>query len=148
VIDIPDNLLGREIDLGEVHVTAEMIEFYRAAIGAPASGPPSGEAPATFCLALRRGMQPDLPLPPDTVGLYGGNDMEFRRPIRAGKTYRISARLADVYEKSGRSGTFVVIEREALVREVSGELAARIIERQIVRPIPQAAARLRANGDG
>lgn len=137
MIDISDGLLGREIELGEIAVTADMIAAYREATGAPPATAPNEEAPATFCLALRSGMRPEVALPPGYFGLYGGHDLEFLRPIRAGNVYRISGRLAAVYDKSGRSGTFTVIVREAIIRETSGAVAARIIERQILRRIPQ-----------
>lgn len=138
-IVIPDHLLGRDIDLGRVTVTAEMIAAYARAVGDPAAaaGPPS-EAPPTFCLAMRRGMTPPIELPPDLFGVYGGHDLEFHHPILAGETYRITARVADVYEKIGRSGPLIVVVREATIHDSAHQLAVRIIERQIVRQRPGA----------
>jgi acyl dehydratase len=137
MIEIPAELLGREVDLGMVTVTTEMIAAYAAAVGdASADTGAAEEAPPTFCLALRRGMTPEIPLPPELFGVYGGHDLEFHRPIRAGATYRISGRIADVYEKIGRSGTLTIVVREATIRDVTGQVAARIVERQIVRQRP------------
>ena len=137
MIEIPAALLGREIDLGHVTVTTEMIAAYAAAVGEPsADGRAIEEAPPTFCLALRRGMTPAIPLPPELFGVYGGHDLEFHRPIRAGVTYRIRGRIADVYEKIGRSGTLTIVVREATICDPTGQLAARIVERQIVRQRP------------
>lgn len=137
MIEIPAELLGREVDLGQVTVTAEMIAAYAAAVGDPCADTRAAEeAPPTFCLALRRGMTPEIPLPPELFGVYGGHDIEFHRSIWAGATYRIGGRIADVYEKIGRSGTLTIVVREATIRDVTGQLAARIVERQIIRQRP------------
>ena len=137
MISLPDGLLGREIDLGAVLVTAEMVADYMAAVGDPAcSVAAPREAPPTFCLALRRGMTPEVELPPDVFGVYGGHDLEFHHPIRAGERYHISGRVADVYEKFGRSGVLTIVVREATIRDSAGAVVARITERQIIRQRP------------
>ena len=134
---LPDGLLGCEVDLGSVRVTGEMIAAYARAVGDDTTlAGPLEEAPPTFCLALGLGMKPDVPLPPGLFGVYGGHDLEFHRPIRAGETYHIRARIVDVYEKSGRTGALTVVVREAEVMDAAGRLAARITERQIVRQGP------------
>jgi len=136
-IRIPHDLLGREVDLGEVTVTRDMIASYVRAVGDDTSlGGSLEEAPPTFCLTLRRGLTPDIPLPPGTFGVYGGHDLEFLQPIRAGRRYRTSARVVDVFEKSGRSGALTVVVREATIREEDGSPAVRITERQIIRARP------------
>jgi len=131
---VPDGVLGHVVDLGEVTVTAEMIAAYAAAVHDAATlARPIVDAPPTFCLTLRRGFTPELPLPPNLFGVYGGHDLEFHQPLRAGATYRITARIVDVYEKSGRSGALTIVVREALVNDSTGQLAARVTERQIIR---------------
>ncbi len=137
MIEVPADILGREFDLGIVEVTAEMIaDFARAVDSDALLADASGEAPATFCLSLHRGMTPEVPLPPDCFGVYGGHDIEVLRPIRAGNSYRLSARIVDSFEKSGRSGPLAVIAREVVIREAGGEIAVRIQERQMVRRRP------------
>ncbi len=139
-ITIPHGLLGREVDLGEVAVTREMIVSYARTVGDQATLAGSLEqAPPTFCLTLRRGLTPDIPLPPGTFGVYGGHDLEFLEPIYAGRRYRISARVVDVFEKSGRTGALTVIVREATIRDEADRPAVRIRERQIIRERGQAA---------
>jgi hydroxyacyl-ACP dehydratase HTD2-like protein with hotdog domain len=138
MLHIPESLLGHEVELACVSVTAEMIADYALAVGdTPAV---AGEAPPTFCLSMRRGMTPAVTLPSDMFGVYGGHDIEFHHPIRAGEQYRITGKIADLYEKIGRSGTLTVVVREALICDRCGTLAARIIERQIVRRRPGTAA--------
>jgi acyl dehydratase len=138
MLHVPEDQLGRVVELGEVTVTAEMIGAYLRAVGDTSA--PTGEAPPTFCLSMRRGMTPDVALPPDVFGVYGGHDLEFHRPIRAGESYRITGNLAEVYEKIGRSGTLTVVVREAVIATSDGRAVARIVERQIVRQRPKAAA--------
>jgi acyl dehydratase len=134
MITVPRELLGREVDLGEVTVTAEMIATYARAVGDDETLAGSlHEAPPTFCLVLRRGMTPEIELPPGMFGVYGGHDMEFHQAIRAGETYRISARITDVFEKSGRTGELTVVVREADIRDQHGQLVTRVVEQQIVR---------------
>jgi hydroxyacyl-ACP dehydratase HTD2-like protein with hotdog domain len=138
ILHIPESQLGRQVELGRVTVTAEMIARYAEAVGdTPAA---SGEAPPTFCLSMRRGMTPEVQLPADTFGVYGGHDLEFHQPIRAGVDYRITGKIAEVYEKMGRSGTLTVVVREAVVSDSRDRIAVRIVERQIVRKRPATAA--------
>jgi acyl dehydratase len=139
-VRIPEGVLGRERQCGTVTVTADMVAAYARAVGDAASlHAPLHEAPPTFCLALRRGFTPDIVLPEHLFGMHGGHDLEFCMPIRVGGTYRVSARITDVYEKSGRSGPLVVVVREAVIRDARGRCAARIVDRQIIRARPAGA---------
>ena len=136
MISIPPGLLGSDLDFGTVRVTADSIAAYAEAVGDRATlSKPIELAPPTFCLSLHRGMRPEIELPPDHFGVYGGHDIEFRQPLRPDRTYHLHARLTDVYEKSGRSGALTVIAREARIEEAAGHLAVQITERQIVRRI-------------
>ena len=139
LMSVLDDLCGRELDLGEVTVTAEMIARYMEAVGDETSPTlPRGEAPPSFCLTLRGGMTPQVQLPVDMFGVYGGHDLEFHRPIRAGERYHLTGRITDVYEKMGRSGALMVIARDVRIRDSGGRMVARIVERKIVRRRPPA----------
>jgi acyl dehydratase len=137
---VPAELIGQAVDLGTITVTREMIHVYAASVDDHDTL--AGDcltAPPTFFLSLRRGMTPEVTLPPDSVSMYGGHDLIFHRAIRAGKTYCVRARLADVYEKSGRSGPLTIIVREALAATLDGTPVIEIVERQIIRRTPVAA---------
>ncbi len=123
-------LLGRAVDLGTVEVTAALVAAYRAAVGDPRVGSP---APPTYCLIMRRGMAPEITLPPGTFGVYGGHDIELYQPIEIGRIYRSRGWINDIFEKSGRSGSLTVVERTAEICDDAGVVAVRIAERQIVR---------------
>ncbi len=140
MIAIPHELLGREVDLGTVTVTREMIAAYARTVGDEATlAGPLCEAPPTFCLFMRRNMSLDIALPAGFFGVYGGHDLEFHQPIRAGQTYRVTGCIAEVFEKSGRSGSLTVVVREAMIRDESGQLVVRAIEQEIIRRRPDGA---------
>ena len=140
MLSLPAGLVGRDFDYGETFVSPEAIARYADMVGdaetlrALADG--SDLAPPTFCLSLHRGMRPEVQLPPDVFGVYGGHDLEFARPVRAGRKYRISARVTGVFEKSGRSGPMAIVSREATIRGENDEVIVRLKERQIVRRRP------------
>jgi len=113
-------------------VTAESIRDYCLAVrnesplyldeAAAARGPFGGiVAPPTYPIAfmtqaMAGGMDTFLELGLNFMTLvHGEQEFEYRRPIRAGETLTLTGRIADVYEKTGGSGTldFVVLETEA-----------------------------------
>jgi acyl dehydratase len=149
MLHVPHDLLGREVDLGEITVTADMIAEYMRAVGDPAmSGAPPRDAPPTFCLAVRRGASVSVPLPADMFSVHGGHDLEFHEPIRAGARYAIRGCVADVFEKMGRTGRLTVVVSEVRITDAQGALVARLVERMMVRPRPPAGARAPEIGPG
>ena len=147
MLRVPHDLLGREVDLGEIRVTSDMIGAYMRAVGDPAtSTTPLLEAPPTFCLAVRRAASPSVPLPADMFSVHGGHDLEFHQPIRAGERYAIRGCVADVFDKMGRTGRLTVIVSEVRITDGRGTLATRLLERMIVRPRPPAGARAQEIG--
>src|SRR5207244_4667789 len=88
---------------------------------AAARGPFGGiVAPPTYPIAfmtqaMAGGMDTFLELGLNFMTLvHCEQEFEYRRPIRAGETLTLTGRVADIYEKSGSSGTldFVVLETE------------------------------------
>lgn len=136
---LDDDVVGREADLGCVPVTGEVIVSYLRGVGdekrlrAIDAGADVIEAPPTFCLSLYSGMTPRVELRADVFAMYGGHDIELCRPIRTGDVLHVRARITDVYEKSGRSGSLTVVVREIVMRDEDGSDVVRIAERQIVR---------------
>lgn len=53
--------------------------------------------------------------------VHGEQEFEYLRPLRLGETLTLTGRIADIYEKTGSSGTldFVVLETEA--KDVEGQ---------------------------
>jgi N-terminal half of MaoC dehydratase len=65
--------------------------------------------------------------------LNAGLEFEFYDEIYAGRTYVVSVKITDVYEKTGRSGPLGVFVREMLIRDDTGRLIVLMRERRMVR---------------
>lgn len=123
-----------------VEVTAEMIVAFCAAVGERA---PLGHRPATAAdesddrliapLSLSGSFRAveDIfdHLPRNERRLLASMELEFAAPIRAGDTITIASEVAEIYEKTGRSGglTFTVI-RSTLTNQ-EGVIVTRIDHR-------------------
>jgi len=117
------DMIGRVLSTGSATVTADHISAFAAALedsnplyqGAEPIAPPT--YPIAFMTqAMAGGMDTFLELGLNFMTLvHGEQEFEYRRPIRAGETLSLTGRIADVYEKTGGSGTldFVVMETEA-----------------------------------
>lgn len=140
-----DPQLKQYVQLDSVTVTAEDIKAFAEALGdlnplyldveaARQAGYPDVIAPPMFCMQMRGGrMLPEVPLPSGLTSLHAGQELDFYGEIVAGQTYTITARVAEVYEKTGRSGPMDIIVREAALTDATGRTVVTIRERQIVR---------------
>ena len=145
MIKVDPQLLGKEFPLGTFAITAQDIRAFVEAVGDlnplyldPAVAREAGYsdviAPPLFCLQLRGDRRlPEVELDPGLVTLNGGQDLEFYDDLCAGQTYTATAKLAEVYEKTGRSGPLGVIVREITVTDASGRTVVVLRERQMVR---------------
>jgi len=132
-------MIGRVLSTGSATVGAENVAEFARALGDPnplyvdaasARSGPFGTlvAPPTYPIAfmtqaMAGGMETFLELGLNFMTLvHGEQEFEYARPIRAGETLTLTGRIADIYEKSGSSGTldFVVLETEA--RDADGAL--------------------------
>jgi len=116
-------MIGRVLSTGSATCTAEDISRFAAALGDP-NPLYQGRAPvapptypiAFMTQAMAGGMDTFLELGLNFMTLvHGEQEFEYRRAIRAGETLHLTGRIADVYEKTGGSGTldFLVMETEA-----------------------------------
>src|SRR5215468_1314266 len=123
------------VELGTVDVTPERVRSYAVATGdrALAAGP-CRVAPLGFALTLRGGPSPEVALAADTVSVHAGHTITVHRPLIAPAAYTVRARVADVFEKNGRSGPLTVIARRAEIRTAAdGAPVVTIDDQQIVR---------------
>jgi acyl dehydratase len=130
-------MIGRVLSSGSATVTAEHVAAFARALGdenpayvdsaAAARGPFGGiVAPPTYPIAfmieaMSGGMDTFMELGLNFMTLvHGEQEFEYVRPIKAGETLTLTGRIADVYDKTGSSGTldFVVLETEA--RDAAG----------------------------
>ena len=56
--------------------------------------------------------------------LHGEQEFEQFKPIRPGQTYLCRLRIADVYEKAGKSGPMAFVIRETTVTDSDNEVVA------------------------
>ena len=134
MLTLPPDLVGRDVDLGTVAVTAQQIRRYARAVGdrALAAGP-CRVAPLGFALAVRGGPVPAIELAADTISVHAGHVITAHRRLTAPGVYGVRARIADVFEKSGRSGPLTVITRRAELRAPDGSIVTTVDDQQIVR---------------
>ncbi|MBI3127045.1 MAG: MaoC family dehydratase N-terminal domain-containing protein [Candidatus Tectomicrobia bacterium] len=107
-------LKGRTHGPYRVAVEAGAIRRFAEAIGdpSPAYRGESPIVPPTFPATFRpEGDYPDVPADFGDVGLHASQSYEFERPLRAGDVLDVSFTVTDIYEKGGRSGDLVFIER-------------------------------------
>ena len=145
MIQLDPELLGKEIAVGEFSVTMEEIRTFAEAIGdvnplyvdieaARQAGYEDCIAPPLFCMKIRgERALPDAEIGPGLVSLNAGQEFEFYDEIYAGRTYAISVKITDVYEKTGRSGALGVLVREMLIRDAAGNPVVLMRERRMVR---------------
>ncbi len=134
--------IGKDFDRYAFEVTREDIAEFAASVGETdplycdegyAKTTPYGGivAPATFCIVFRSNAAlPDLKLSYGARGFDGGKECVFHAPIRPNDTITGVDRIAEVYEKTGRSGNMIFIVRESELTNQHGEKVA--VLRQIL----------------
>jgi acyl dehydratase len=83
-------------------------------------------APPTFITTLTMGLGGDVKWDFGRVGLHGGEEYEYFKPIKAGDTLTCKTRVADIYEKQGRKGPMAFMVIESRVTNQDGELVAKM----------------------
>ena len=131
MLTLPPDLLGRDVELGTVEVTADSLRSYAASVGDRTLR--LSEAPLGFALAIRGGPVPAVDLSTDTISVHGGHAITAHRALTVPCRYTLRARVAEVFEKNGRSGPLTVIVRQAEIRAPDGVLVTTIEDQQIVR---------------
>jgi acyl dehydratase len=136
--------IGKEFDRYTYQVTKEEIVEFAQAIGetnplytdeAYAKTTPYGGliAPPTFSVVFRsRANMPDLQLNYGKRGFDGGKECLFYTLVRPGDIITGVDRIAEVYEKTGRSGSMIFIVRESALTNQRGEKVA-IIRQSLIR---------------
>lgn len=65
--------------------------------------------------------------------LHGEQEIELHRPIRPGETFVCRTRIADIYEKTGRSGPMAFVVRETAVTDRQNEIVATMRHVTVIR---------------
>lgn len=144
VLAYDESLIGKEFDRYSYDVTKEQIVEFSNALGETnplytdesyATHTPYGGiiAPPTFCVSFRsEAPMPDLKLNYGKRGFDGGKECRFVKPIRPGDTITGVDRIAEVYEKTGRSGNMIFIVRESEFTNQDGDTVA-VIRQSLIR---------------
>ncbi|MCU1503631.1 MAG: hypothetical protein JWM12_2985 [Ilumatobacteraceae bacterium] len=66
-----------------------------------------------------------------TGGIDGGKSIEWQRPMRAGDRLHAEVQIADIYAKTGRSGTMVFIVNRMTFTDADGAPVATVDWRMI-----------------
>ncbi|MFQ5521869.1 MAG: MaoC family dehydratase N-terminal domain-containing protein [Candidatus Methylomirabilia bacterium] len=95
-------------------------------------------APPTFPITFRN-EQADTAAFLDDLGvdisrvLHGEQEFEFFREIKPGETFLCRTRIAELYEKTGRSGPMAFVVRETAVTDQDNQLVAKMRNTTIIR---------------
>jgi acyl dehydratase len=116
---LDQNLIGKSSEPRTYTVTPEAVAKFIEATGDTAPGDGQRDAsyvPLTFPTTFRVGV-PGLGLDGTKMQLiHGEQDYQYARPLRVGEELTCIARVIDIREKQGRSGsmTFLTTEIEGL----------------------------------
>jgi len=148
-IQINTSVKGKEYPPYAVTVERGKIKEFARAIGdlsplylddAVAKAGPWGDiiAPPTFPVTFRdEGADTGVLLRDLGVDigriLHGEQEFEHFKPIRPGQTYLCRGRIADIYEKSGKSGPMAFVIRETTVTDADNEIVALMRGTTVVR---------------
>ena len=126
-------------------VTAEKIANFCMAVGetnplfvdeAAAKVGPHGSiiAPPAFVASMRQGENIFEKLrAAGRGGLMGGIDIEVGAPIRAGDEIRVTSKVKEIYEKTGRTGTMTFTVVRSTLKNQKGEVVAHVDYRMMNR---------------
>jgi hypothetical protein len=127
------NLIGFEYPEHRATIEEWQLRLFGAAIG---TGSENLSVPPTFGAVLKSAV-PDpldrfraLGVDPRRV-LHGEQAFVYHRPLRAGETYAVRTRIADVYERKG--GRLVFIVEETALRDADDAIVLTMRSTIVVR---------------
>ena len=148
-ISINTSIKGKEYAPYVVHVERGKIKEFARAIGdlSPfylddevGRASPWGDiiAPPTFAITFRderadtASLLKDLGTDISRI-LHGEQEFEHYKPIRPGDTLLCRGRIADIYEKSGKSGPMAFVVRETTITDADHDVVAKVRGITVVR---------------
>lgn len=134
---------GQRFDTAEFSVSVQEILEYSAAVGEidprfSDPGHPDFQAPPTYSAKFvsRRIFPKDFPRLARR-GFDAGKCVIVHGPIRAGETLTATSMIADIYEKTGRSGAMIFIVHRMEFSNPQGELVSVVDWRLVQQPDPE-----------
>lgn len=83
-------------------------------------------APPTFIVKMAMGLASNYKWDFGRVGVHGGEEYEYIKPIKAGDTITCRTKIAEIYEKEGKKGKMAFMVLESTLENQKGELMARM----------------------
>ncbi len=135
--------VGREFDTAEFSVSEQEMLDYAEAVGETEPRfrdpqHPDFQAPPTFTAKFvsRRVMPHMFP----NLGMRGfdaGKTVNVHGPVRPGDVLTAHSKIADIYEKTGRSGSMIFIVHRMEFENQKGELVSVVDWRMVRQPDPE-----------
>ena len=134
MVEFDKSILDIEYDMGTYEITKEdIIRFSRAHQevdpvfydeSAAAESRYGGiiAPPNFFNQIILPESCPDIRIEYGSLELFAGQELEQRRPMRPGDVITVKSKIADVFEKTGRSGKMIFMVREATYTDQDGEV--------------------------
>ena len=113
-MSIDSSLIGKTSDPQTFQVTQEAVQRFMEATEDPAlhSGKPIEYAPPTFPTTFRLRI-PDLQLDSSRMQLlHGEQSYDYQRRLRIGEQVTCTSRIADIRQRTGRTGPMTIITTE------------------------------------
>jgi len=128
VLGIESTPIRYDVEKGAIRKFVEAIgdedPIYHDEQAAQAAGFKTIVAPPTFLCIFRAQELPDLKIAFGRVRLNGGNAYEYHKPVYAGDTITVTAKYADVTERTGRTGSMVFVFTDLTFTNQYGEVVA------------------------
>ncbi len=147
MVEYDESVIGVEEQLGEFTITAGAIDAYCEALGETnplyldeefARSTPYGSRiapPLIFTNVNFRGTGPDPKVEFGNARFLGGERVEVLAPMRLGDTISVFGQVAEVYEKTGRSGRMVFVVRRTRYENQDGVDVALVSSSMVHREI-------------
>ena len=141
--DLKRGWIGKEFDTEEFVVTAEQIVGYAKAVGEVEPrftdpNDPDFQAPPTFTAKfVSRRVLPETFPRLGGQGFDAGKTVVHHAPVRAGDKLVAHSKIADVYEKTGRSGVMVFIVHRMEFTNQDDEILSVVDWRMVMQPDPK-----------
>jgi acyl dehydratase len=87
--------------------------------------------PPTFLVKLTIGLAKHYKWNFGRVGVHGGEEYEYLKPIKAGDTITCRTKIEDIYEKDGKKGKMAFMVLRSDLENQHGEVVARIKRKRI-----------------
>lgn len=132
--------VGRKLETTSYQVLEEHMLAWAQACGETEArfvdpSHPDFQAHPTFASKFMHqpGLPEDFPTFSNRPGIDGGKSVELLRPLRAGEHLAGTAAVADVYEKTGRSGSMYFVVHRTTFHDEAGEKVA-VVDWRLVHP--------------